>query len=76
MIGQPAHLAAFHERQRAAALEELRPMLIEAQRLRESGLTWDECAAELRAQGFTGRSGQRLTTAAAYLAWRKHSAHL
>ena len=57
---------------------ELRPLLLEAKRLREvEGLTWDECAAACRAQGFTGRSGGRLSSAGLYLAYRRHGgAHL
>lgn len=77
MTGQPAHLAAFHERQRAAALEELRPLLIEARRLREvEGLTWEQAAQRLRESGHVGRSGQPITGPALYLTYRKHGAHL
>lgn len=73
MRPRPAHLVAFHERQREAALDELRPMLLEAHRLRdEDGLTWEQAAQVLRERGFVGRSGQPISGPALYLAARRY----
>lgn len=72
MSGRGRHLTAYHARQREKAREELRPALLEAQRLKAEGRTWEEVAAVLRVRGYVSRSGLPFTTAALYLAARKY----